>query len=126
MREYRGWRGRIIAATPLICLIVYLLIGYLQNIWHPTWAIFFLIIIVPVMLSDNVFESIYPIIVVTTYLVLGLTINWWHPGWIIFLTIPVYYILFGPLFRRRKRVHKEKSAKSKIIEIIENFADDDK
>lgn len=122
IKEYRGWRGRIIAATPLICLIAYLAIGFIWGIWHPTWAIFFLIIIVPMMLSENVLYSIYPIVCLAAFLVLGFTGGWWHPAWLIFLTIPVYYTLFSPLLNRKK---KKKSKKEKIVEIIEGLKDEE-
>ncbi len=99
----RGLRARICAATPIICLIVYLAIGFTLHIWHPTWAIFFLILIVPEILGDNSLELIYPLLCGITYVILGITLNLWHPLWIIFLTIPVYYIIFGPMFRKRRK-----------------------
>lgn len=102
----KGLRARICAATPLICLIIYLSIGFTMDIWHPTWAVFFLILIVPNLLSDNSLELIYPMLCAITYVVLGMIFGLWHPLWIIFLTIPVYYIIFGPMFRRRRIARK--------------------
>lgn len=98
-------KNRIIAVTPIICLIAYLAIGFYAHIWHPTWAIFFLIIIVPVMLNDNIGKIIYPIICVALYITAGIVLGWWATAWIIFLTIPVYYTLIHPyLFRKKKTV----------------------
>ena len=119
----KGWRWRINAVTPLICLITYLAIGFTLNIWHPTWTIFFMILIVPVLLSEDTLYSLYPILCLAAYLVMGLVWGWWHPAWLIFLTIPVYYILFGPLFHRHKGDRRCSSRKEKIIEIIEKIKD---
>lgn len=93
-------RKRIIAATPLICLIIYLSVGYIAGIWHPTWAVFILIPLMPIILCKNLYKEIYPLTCAVAYLVLGICFGWWHPAWIIFLTIPVYYILFGPYISR--------------------------
>ena len=98
----KSLRIRISLVTPIICTIVYLALGFTLNLWHPTWAIFFLILIVPELLSDNALELIYPHACTIAYVVVGLSTGIWHPTWLIFLTIPVYFILFDPLFRKRK------------------------
>lgn len=94
-------RERIIAATPLMCLIVYLLVGFVWNIWHPTWAIFFLVPAMPFLLGKkNILKLItYPVLCIAVFVTLGVLYGWWHPAWLVFLTIPVYYILFP----KRKR-----------------------
>ena len=106
----RRWKAKIIAVTPIICTIVYLLIGFLTQVWHPTWAIYFLVILIPMILSDDALYSIYPVACSVIYLLVGLIFNLWHPTWIIFLTIPVYYILFGNSLKFRiKRAIKKHS-----------------
>ena len=101
-------KHRINAATPLIATIIFLTIGFTTGVWHPTWAVFFLIIIVPVLLERSFYKSLYPIAVAAIYLSLGFTLGIWHPLWVIFLTIPVYYIIFEPiLFKRNKRIRVE-------------------
>lgn len=102
MKEKYHIRARIVGATPLICVIVYLALGFTLNIWHPTWVVFFLIPIMPIILKDD-YGAFYPVLCVAVYLALGFTLNLWHPLWLIFLTIPVFYTLFGPLFKRRKK-----------------------
>ena len=96
-------RKRITLATPLICLIIYLAIGFTLNIWHPTWAIFFLIIIVPELMDENFAWNIYPLLCLVAYLAVGFSIDLWHPTWLIFLTIPVYYILFAPIIKKKTK-----------------------
>ena len=120
-------KNRIILATPLICAIIYLTIGFTIDLWHPTWAIFFLILIVPEILDENFLSHIYPTICLITYVVLGITLNIWHPAWIIFLSIPVYYIIFGPIIHKHRRKKEPKvikeSAKDKFKKIFEFTSD---
>lgn len=92
--KYEIITDRIISATPLICLIIYLFLGFEKQLWHPGWVIFLAIPVVPLILKPKGFKAAYPLFVLIIYLLLGFFINWWHPGWIIFLTIPVFYILF--------------------------------
>lgn len=101
-------KNRIISATPIISTIIFLTIGFTTNVWNPTWAVFFLIIIVPVLLNDSFYKNIFPITVIVIYLALGFSLGIWHPLWIIFLTIPVYYIIFEPIFKKpSKRIKVE-------------------
>ena len=109
--NYKTWKNRIICATPLISLTIFLLVGYTTHVWNPTWVVFLLIPIVPIVLSESFVYSIYPILLTATYLVLGFAFSWWHPGWVLFLTIPIYYILFGEEIK--KKIKKD------TIEIID-------
>ena len=85
-------KKKIIAATPMLSLIAFLLLGFCANAWHPGWIVFFAIPIVPMLLRIDSFNSLYPLLTVIAYLVMGFVWNLWHPGWIIFLTIPVVQI----------------------------------
>lgn len=95
-----SFRKRIIAATPMICVIIFLLLGFCANAWHPGWIVFLAIPIVPMLFNNKGILGLYPSLCVIMYLVMGFVFSWWHPGWIIFLTIPVVEILFGG--RRKK------------------------
>ncbi len=93
MRNNINWKQRISFATPFICLIIFLSIGYYRNIWSPTWVVFFAIPIVPAILDIDDMRIFYPITVLAAYLAIGFTTGFWHPTWIMFITIPVFYIL---------------------------------
>lgn len=108
-------KGKIIAITPIVCLITYLLIGFITNIWHPTWAIFFLSAIVPMVLTDRPLYSLYPALCGLAYIIVGFVFNIWHPTWLIFLTIPIYYILFGNTIKHKIR-NKIKDKTTVIID----------
>lgn len=48
-----GFRGKIIAATPLLATIVYLLLGFCADAWHPGWIIFLTIPVVEIFLPNK-------------------------------------------------------------------------
>ncbi|MDE7263986.1 MAG: hypothetical protein K2N64_04940 [Anaeroplasmataceae bacterium] len=114
-------RTKIIAATPMITIIVYLLLGFCANAWHPGWIVFFAIPLVPMLLGDVTITGLYPLIVVIVYLLMGLIGKLWHPGWIIFLTIPVVEI-FLP---KNKHIFKSKTKKKKDSVIFTYNSDDE-
>lgn len=87
-----GIRAKIIAATPMITVIIYLLLGFCADAWHPGWIVFLAIPIVPMILGKVTIAGLYPLLVVIAYLLMGFIWDLWHPGWIIFLTIPVVEI----------------------------------
>ena len=104
-------RIKIIAATPMITVIIYLLLGYCADAWHPGWIVFFAIPIVPMILGRVTIAGLYPLLVVIAYLLMGLIWDLWNPGWIIFLTIPVVEIFLPKnkvVFnsKRKKKTHK--------------------
>lgn len=97
-----------------LCLIAYLLVGFLCNLWHPGWIIFFLPIIV-----GGIFDTfakrnptLFPIVFIVTavYLLLGCQWGLWHPYWALFLIIPIYYCIAEPI----KSVMKKQSATIEI------------
>lgn len=97
-------------------LIAYLLLGFILGArgWACYWVLFLLIPIVPTLI-DAIFKKqfcsfAYPILVAGVYCFLGLRFpnlsynlfgktftGFWHPWWFLFITIPVYYIIFGPI-----------------------------
>jgi len=89
----------------LIAVFIYVSIGVLYNIWHPTWLIFLLI-----PLSGGIASAIqhkswkllpYPVLVTAIYLSLGFLYSAWHPAWVLFLTIPLYYSLISYFCQRK-------------------------
>ncbi len=92
--------------VPTIIAIIYLVLGFAWNLWHPGWIIFMLI---PVFYSA--FTAIeqhdpscfcYPVLISAMYLLIGCVWNGWHPWWVLFLTIPIYYSLCD-IWKKYKR-----------------------
>lgn len=88
-------KNKIIASTPFICVIIYVLIGSIFSEWGKGLLIFLLVPIVPIILGTKRIRIGYGTIILIIYIVLGFTLpeNYgWHPGWVIFLTIPIFNI----------------------------------
>ena len=79
-----------------ITAFIYVLIGVIFRIWHPTWLLF---LTIPVYymweefkVSRDWCEFPYPILCVILYLAVGFDYGLWHPMWVIFITVPIYYL----------------------------------
>ncbi len=90
-----SFRAKIMSITPIVCLAVYLTLGFVFGVWRVTWLIFLLIPIMPYLLGYKKFRLSVPIVVVAGYIVLGLY-GYWHPGWLILFLIPIIEILLKP------------------------------
>lgn len=89
------WQKRVVAATPLISLLIFLFLGFFYELWNPGWLVFLLIPIVPFLVGLRQIRITFPLLVFVTYIGIGVA-GYWHPGWIIFLLIPIQNILFPP------------------------------
>lgn len=93
--------NKIVALMPFISVIVFFILGFGFDAWHPGWMVFLSIPVVAIII--NVFEkgksdgivALSPFIAVVTYLLLGFIGGLWHPGWLVFLIIPVFGIISG-------------------------------
>lgn len=91
----------------LLTVLAYLLMGFLSDLWHPGWLVFFLI---PIYYSfweavkKRDLQSVPVAIIVTgVYLLLGCQWGLWHPYWALFFIIPVYHISVEPIAKNLKR-----------------------
>lgn len=92
-KKWFSYRTKIVSATPIICVALYLTIGFVWNIWHPTWLIFLLIPVMPVVLfgfgkGKNALMTIITVLVFIAFFILGF-LGHWHPGWLVFFIIPI-------------------------------------
>ena len=117
--------------TPLTLfgsIITYLILGFtLGGVgWASYWVLLLLIPIVPTFI-DAVFAKqftrfFYPLLVAGVYCFLGIRFpnvtytlfgkeftGFWHPWWILFITIPIYYVIFGPIDDLIRKNSKNKS-----------------
>lgn len=99
-------KQRIMCATPLISLVIFLTMGFVWNMWGWGSLAFLLIPIMPILLGEVNPEFIYPFVVTGIYVGLGFGLTLWHPAWIIFITIPIYYILF-PIKKNKIQMKKK-------------------
>ena len=87
-------KQRILCATPIISLMIFLSMGFIWKMWGWGSLAFLLIPLMPIFLGEVNPEYIFPFVICGIYIGLGFGLDLWHPAWIIFLSIPVYYILF--------------------------------
>lgn len=89
------------ACAMTISIATYLVIGFVCNLWHPGWLVFFFPFIVDATIETIIKKDAHhfpiPIIVTAVYLLMGFVWNLWHPGWIIFCALPVYYIIVSSI-----------------------------
>ena len=96
-----------IALSIVLSAVVYLILGFVANIWHLTWLVYFsvpltiLIVLLPRILKtknkDAVIVSLSIAVTAITvsiiYLIIGLSAKLWHPTWIMFFIIPIAAII---------------------------------
>lgn len=114
----------------LLCATAYLLCGFLipdaRLGWGTCWIVFLLIPLVPTFIAAlkkrRFCAFAFPILVTAVYLVLGLVYGLWHPEWVIFLSIPIYYIVFGPI---DEAIHRRLVKRGIVTEGKDDDDDDD-
>ena len=87
-----------------LVLLLYPILGFVWNLWHPGWLVVFLVpLVVPVVdwfygekrtMRGFFAEFPYAVLVVAVFLLLGFVWGLWHPAWVLFLTIPLYHVIF--------------------------------
>lgn len=117
-----SFNKKIIAITPMVCLIIYLTLGFvLQNSWWG-WGlfIFLLVPLMPYILRIKKFHLSVPFAITLIYLsscfiaqALGKSI--WHPMWIIFLFIPVIEILKTP-GPKKSKINKKDDNETEYVD----------
>ncbi len=93
--------GAIISLTALLSTVVFLYIGFVMRIWHPTWLIFISVPVVSAIVdvftnkrhAVAAVSAIVSIGCVVAYLYMGFVLRLWHPGWLIFFAIPIMHII---------------------------------
>ncbi|MDX9690975.1 MAG: hypothetical protein RBT45_00870 [Acholeplasmataceae bacterium] len=100
-------KRRILAATPMIALFLFLLSGlYLKN-WRLGWTFFLLIPISTILLTGNFkrrISEVIPLVSLTLFLILGFGYDLWNPGWMVFLLIPLVNFIYDGRLEPRKLV----------------------
>lgn len=85
----RRRREKMDAAYPLLMVALYLVLGFVFDLWHPGWLVFLTIPLHYLEFKSLKARLTHPVTIVLIYLVLGCFFNLWHPGWLVFLVIPL-------------------------------------
>ena len=98
-------RRRVLAATPMISLFLFLLSGLYFKNWQLGLTFFLLIPISTILLTGRFkrrINEVMPLLCLTIFLILGLGFKLWNPGWVVFLLIPLTtFIMDGRLEPRK-------------------------
>lgn len=90
---------KLIALSPFISFIAFIILGLTQGLWHPGWIVFVLVPITAIIVEmgnnrdPHLLTALSPFIASIAYLILGHYYGLWHPGWLVFLIIPVTAII---------------------------------
>ncbi|HHU24155.1 MAG: hypothetical protein PHG08_01730 [Bacilli bacterium] len=88
-------KRKIVAVTPLVATLVFLLLGFIWEAWHPGWIVFLSIPIVGTIekiTRKNMkakITSLTFLFCLITFFILGFAWGAWHPGWLVFFLIPI-------------------------------------
>ncbi len=91
----------------VLAIIIYIVIGFCFDLWHPGWLLFILIPIISSLVDAvckrdaSLFQ--YPVFAFGIFLYAGIVHTLWHPAWVIFLTIPIFYFLTGSMKDRAEK-----------------------
>ena len=89
-------RRKMDGAYPMFITILYLVLGFFFNLWHPGWLLFLTIPLYYMKPRNEADRWLNPVMITLIYLILGFFFHLWHPGWMIFLAIPVAAIIRSP------------------------------
>ena len=91
----------------VLAIIIYIVIGFCFDLWHPGWLLFILIPIISSLVDAvckrdaSLFQ--YPVFAFGIFLYAGIVHTLWHPAWVVFLTIPIFYFLTGVVKDRAEK-----------------------
>ncbi len=100
-------KDRIIAATPLISLLMFLFSGFVLDSWVLGLTFFLLIPFSWVLLSRRWkfhLVQLMPLISLMVFLWLALGLDRAHPGWLVFFAIPLSDVLINRTLSTRRLV----------------------
>lgn len=100
---YKGDNLDLEGISSILVVIAYLLMGFIGDLWHPGWIVFFAIPVLPALIKPKKWEGCFPVFVTGAYLLMGCVWNLWHPGWVVFLLVPVFYTIWNGV-KHRKRI----------------------
>jgi len=84
-----------IAISPFIALIVFFVLGFMYDLWHPTWLVFFIVPLSGILFSAkssiwSTLTAISPFIATIFFMLYGYYTGVYHPTWMVFLIIVLF------------------------------------
>lgn len=98
LKKQKEYNNKLVALSPFVAVITFMVIGLTTNVYHPTWLIFFIIPMTAIILNTRNKDrivSLSPFIAVIIFILIGYDTGIYHPTWLIFLIIPISAIIFN-------------------------------
>ncbi len=123
LKDHSPIEINISGGFPLLVLAAYLAIGFIWQLWHPGWLIFFTVpLYYPIAKAitgrlDKPFLIAFPysVFIVGVYLAMGFIWGLWNPYWFLLLTIPLYYPIASAISGQK---HKKSFSYGYFITIL--------
>ena len=101
---------------PLFVVLVFVVLGFALQDWHPAWLLFLLI---PIYYhfagahtvrkkKPGLLAMAVPEVIVLLYLICGFFFSLWSTAWVLFLAIPLYYWLVGCFYKEKTPSENER------------------
>ena len=90
------------SALFIVAVIVYFLVSAFNNEqWSKLWVIFLLPVVISSVIScikkRRLAPFAFPVLAAFIFLAIGMYFELWHPTWIVFLSVPLFYLIAGPI-----------------------------
>ena len=98
--EKKDIAGAVVGLVALLCVGIFMILGFVFGWWHPGWIIF-LAIPLTSMIADliknkgksDVLVGLVAVLAAVVFLILGFSMGIWHVAWLVFLLIPITAII---------------------------------
>lgn len=85
----------------LSSVIVYICIGFIFDLWHPGWLVFFIPVVVNSIMDVIIYKDFrrfsFAVLITGIFLYFGFTTGLWYILWVVFLLIPFYHPFIAEL-----------------------------
>lgn len=90
---------KLIAVSPFVATIIFIILGMQFDLWHPGWIVFLIVPISGVLFGGRTgwktkLVGLSPFIATTAFVGVGYFYDVWHPTWVIFFIIVILGLLF--------------------------------
>lgn len=90
---------KLIAAMPFLSLIIFLVLGFTLNAWHPGWLVFLMIPMSSIIFTPykkGKIIALSPFVAVIIFILIGTYVtNGYKYAWTLFLLIPLFGVFFS-------------------------------
>lgn len=100
-KKKSGAGYKITAVSPFIATILFFILGFQLNFWHPGWLVFLIIPVAGILESSRrmalaeLLVALSPFVSAAVFFTIGFMYNVYHPTWLVFFLIPLLGVFNG-------------------------------